>query len=174
MNKIFSAISTFLLILGLSHSAIALWAPILKSDLVKINVDEHYGSNPHSGSIVHDSNKNMLSLTIVFAGHRCLPGLFCTGDIPPALFVSLPIVRVKMSSCGAKVLIAEKNKLSMDGVLKRLTITDNSTNHCKYVVPVPAIAGDYTESYIDRTVGAVTYKGTFEGTSFKEHSNIEN
>lgn len=174
MKKLFPIFSTLLLTLGLSQSALAQWAPAFKSDLIKINANEQFGSNPHSGHIVFDSTNNTLNLTILFAGHRCPPGSFCPAYLPAPLFVNLPIVKVKTNTCGAKVLVAEEDKLPVDGAYKKLTITDNSTNHCNYVLPIPAVAGEYTESYMDRRNGVITLKATFEGTSFKEIPSIEN
>lgn len=52
--------------------------------------------------------------------------------------IELPIVTVTQNRCGARIYIARRNMMPVDGALQELTITDNTTSHCMHAQPMAA------------------------------------
>lgn len=163
MKKMLFILST----LVFSQFAQAEYQVVYKSELTKINSEYSLGGNPVSGSVVYDTKKGTLTLTFYFDSHsHCRPGSMCPLYIQSPLIVELPVINITEDSCGAKILVAEENKLPVDGALRRITIMENSTNHCQYIRPIAPVEGEYEQSLMDLRKGIITSRATFEGNTF--------
>lgn len=171
MKKMFLVLSA--LVSMSTSAAIAGNSTLLKSDLKNIIVDNQLGENPIGGNLLFNSVNNTLSLTIYFSGHRCPPGNMCPAYMqPPLMTAELPIIDVTTDSCGARIITAEENKMPVDGVLQRITITENSKNICKYLRYVYPVEGQYLQQYATRqTEETVSLNASFVGSTFTKHIN---
>lgn len=171
MKKMVFTLATFASLV--TQTAVAGNSMLLKSDLQNITVDSQLGANPVGGNLLFNSVNNTLSLTIHFAGHRCPPGNMCPAYMQPPLRTSeLPVIDVTTDACGARIITAEENKMPVDGVLQRITITENSKNYCKYLGYVYPVEGQYSQQFAARqTEELITWNATFAGSPFKKHVN---
>jgi hypothetical protein len=80
---------------------------------------------------VDPAGKATLSLTV----NNCPPKAMCL--VGPMTFnIELPIISDVVDSCGVNVITAEKDQRPVDGMLKRITIRDNSKVTCESIAPL--------------------------------------
>lgn len=154
----------------LTQSAFAAKPTVVVSQLTSVAADPELGANPDGGQVVYDSVRDTLSLTIYFYGSRCIGSNICTASKQPPLRAELPVVSFTEGHCGAKVIAAEENLMPVDGVMQRITVSDNTINYCLVQDPIAAVTGDYTAEFLSRdTAELVTWKATFEGLPFTNY-----
>lgn len=162
MKKVLFNITGLLLFSSFSQ---AVSATEYQSELKNIVADEQFGKIPYDGTLTYNRDNKSLKLFIAFLKKNCPAGLMCTMEIPAPIDVELPIKSIEATSCGAKVIIAEKNLLPVDGDAKQIKLIDNSQNYCEYTYPLAPIEGEYTQSYNYRGSGMITLKAKFEGSA---------
>ncbi|MGZ3772016.1 MAG: hypothetical protein ACXVCP_19755 [Bdellovibrio sp.] len=165
MKKVLLSLTSLFL---LTNFSLAASAAEYKSDLTNVVADEQFGRFPIDGTLTYDRDNKTLKLFIGFRRTNCPDGLVCTMEIPTPISVELPIKSIKPTTCGAKVIIAEKNAILVDGAYQQIKLIDNSKNNCEYLQAIPAIQGEYTEKYQNRGSGIITLKAKFDGSAFAE------
>ena len=91
----------------------------------------------NGGNVQIDFMAKTITLTLNPAFH-CPAGAACALVMPAPQVVTLPLTKVTTGHCNQNIFIARENNLPVDGIDQTLTVIDNSNNHCKYLVAIPA------------------------------------
>ncbi len=117
--------------------------------ITQMNLDRKAFGNVRydTGMVTLDTQAREVTLTL-YASRKCPKGRFCTMEMIAPYTVNLPIVSRKKDTCGAMVTIASEDQRTVDGVFKKITIVDNSTNKCLTMVALSPVAVTYeTDGY---------------------------
>jgi hypothetical protein len=117
--------------------------PFKKAAIINFNIQEGSHLSNHmitrGDVIIAANNEITLSLgsTIMCVRAPC-------PQPPPSVVVTVPVYSKTIGSCGETIYQAEKDLRSVDGVLTKITVVDNSTIKCRIMVPQTQITLDYS------------------------------
>lgn len=98
-------------------------------------------SNRFAGASVYlsvnlrDVEDNYLVVT-VYQKSRCIENR-CFG-LPAPVSLKVPYQKMELNSCGARVYSGVQDDRESGGRLTEITLVDNGTNHCRYLIAIPA------------------------------------
>lgn len=133
-----------------------------RAKLNKFNIDEklNFQGTPVDGNVTVNRQANEVQLA-VYGEYPCI-GFRCPRGLPAPMQVKLPIVNEFVTQCNAKIIVASRNRLPVDGMLQTIRVIDNTKNTCPQLFheqPRPATK--------------VTYRTTAEWTGEKTYSTFE-
>ncbi len=140
------------------------------AELVNLNLDTDFAKSKgleesNFASVLVDYTKDEITL-VVEKPWSCPKDKFCATVMPAPLVLTLPLISIEVDGCGFITLIAEVDKMPVDGVKETIEITDYSKGVCEIVVVNPLVV-TFTESWIDRIKGSlverVSYFYGFQG-----------
>jgi hypothetical protein len=104
--------------------------------------------NITSGTISVDLGNQDLNLTL-FPRSNCPPEMACAAVMPAPVVFDVALTSVSKGDCQQTIYKGIKDLTPVDGARTEITVIDNSTNTCMYLVAIPAtevqlvIEGDF-------------------------------
>ena len=117
---------------------------LLNSSLEVVHLDENvhfFYKNMKSGSVTIDHQNKEILLTVQPPMPSCPNNEPCFQllAMPTPITITTKITHQSNNICGSIVIEAEQFDSAGVGIEEKITVIDNSTSTCMYLIPVPAI-----------------------------------
>ncbi len=96
--------------------------------------ESHVSSGVQSGEIQADYGQKTVKMTLHPAMTACPQGMLCAQVMPSPVVVELPIVSIKVDTCGILEVTALKDRRPLDGSLQQIKFYDATNVKCMFFV----------------------------------------